>query len=260
MIDRIGPAALPFERVRILMADDQPLIADLIRREIMRCFETCNPVVEVVSSLEAALHRYRANDGAFDLILLDAHMPGMGISGSAGLSKMLQVVKAGPGERAIPVAIISGSLKPDEAIRLLEQGAAGYIPKTGPVGVAEMNKAISVLLAGKNFRPGWLQEAEKIPAMRSTESQGAGRETLQEFLARNSKARMAAIGLMRGLTNDEIASSIGFGHTSSAKHHINKLFTMLGVKRRAAAALRLQALCPDLIDDDPHKPGHQHPV
>lgn len=101
---------------RILIIDDEPaanaLAAEYLRLsgfEVAQCYDG-----------ENALQRLR-EDPAFDLIILDKRLPGIG-----GV-EACQAIKDDPRTRGIPVVILSASIHP---ARIEEgSGAAAFLPK-----------------------------------------------------------------------------------------------------------------------------------
>jgi CheY-like chemotaxis protein len=64
-----------------------------------------------------------AKSHAPDLILLDLHLPD--IPGE----RVLQLLKADPGTKSIPVAVLSADATPGQVDRLLSKGARSYLTK-----------------------------------------------------------------------------------------------------------------------------------
>jgi|SRR5689334_2656705 len=117
---------------RVLVADDDPVNRELIE-EICRSegFE-----VEGVDSGDRALATAQA--GAFDLLLLDVTMPGMG-----GL-EVCRTLKADPRTAPVPVMIISASTEDAVRDRATELGAAAFISK--PFRIFELSQRMRAAL------------------------------------------------------------------------------------------------------------------
>jgi CheY-like chemotaxis protein len=116
---------------RVLVAEDDPVNRELIE-EVCRSegFE-----VEGVDSGDRALAT--AQTGAFDLLLLDVTMPGMG-----GLD-VCRVLKGDPRTAAVPVMIVSASTEDAVRDRATELGAA-FIAK--PFRIFELSQRMRAAL------------------------------------------------------------------------------------------------------------------
>src|SRR5690348_11150383 len=83
--------------MRVLIADDHPLYREAAALQIRRLYP--DALVREVSSLPELRQTTSSAGGAYDLILLDYHMPGM------SLEALVQLVRE---LTAIPLAVISG--------------------------------------------------------------------------------------------------------------------------------------------------------
>jgi DNA-binding NarL/FixJ family response regulator len=126
--------------VRILIADDHPLVADLLDVYIRRALPEAEVVA--VTSLPAA-RQALAETPAWALALLDLHMPGM-----TGPVEVEGLRRDFP---ATPVAIISGTGDRRQVRACLSAGAIGFLPKTLP-GQA-MVDAIRLMAGGGSYLP-----------------------------------------------------------------------------------------------------------
>lgn len=204
--------------MRILIADDHDLL-----RDVLRSFLEAEGgfAIETAMDLPTALERIGAAEVAYDLVVLDYGMPGM--DGYRGLERAI----AANGGR--PVALMSGLAPPDVAARVLDLGAAGYLPKTLPA--RSLVNAIRFMAAGEVYVPIELQG----PAQASTPSpSGLSRREL-EVLA----------GLCSGHANKEIARLLGL-REPTVKLHVKTICRKLAARNRTHAAMiaRERALCP----------------
>jgi signal transduction histidine kinase/ActR/RegA family two-component response regulator len=128
------PAAAPEDRTRpradtihsgvpradrvdtILVVDDEPLV----RRSLTRILVQAGYHVVQATDGEAAI-RAAVDDPGPDLILLDQDMPNL-----TGEQTQLRLKQIAP---LIPVVFGSGRIDPDTAVRVLAQGAAGFLQK-----------------------------------------------------------------------------------------------------------------------------------
>ena len=102
---------------QILVADDNRVN----RLKLSRNLEQQGHTVELAENGQQALDKLNA--GTFDVVLLDIIMPGM------DGYQVLEMIKANPEQRDIPVIVISALDEIDSAVRCIEMGAEDYLPK-----------------------------------------------------------------------------------------------------------------------------------
>lgn len=196
--------------MRILLADDHELVRDtliaFLEREADFVITSCEDLPSALEQVTSA--------GAYDLVLLDYSMPGM--NGLEGFHKMKDAIGNSP------VAIMSGTAKKDVAQQALDEGAAGFLPKT--IGAKSLVNAIRFMAAGEVFAPiKFLTEEE---------------ETEANALAKTLSDRELEVlgGLCRGLSNKEIAREIDLQEVT-IKLHVKTLCRKLDAKNRTHAAM-----------------------
>jgi two-component system, OmpR family, response regulator len=101
--------------MQILMIEDEPRVADFVRRGL----RTEGWMVEVVSSAEEGLERLRAT--SYDILLLDIMLPGM--SGEE-MCRHLRSIR-----NDVPILMLSALGTTDDRVRGLRTGADDYLPK-----------------------------------------------------------------------------------------------------------------------------------
>ncbi|MGA7804685.1 ATP-binding protein [Bradyrhizobium sp.] len=121
-LPRIGeeqvPLAPSFNSLKILVAEDSPIIASLIKGLLRR--QGFEPVM-VVNGREAVLAVQRA---AYDLVLMDVQMPEMdGISATKAIRKL-----AGP-ERTVPIIALTANAMVGQRETYLAAGMNDYVTK-----------------------------------------------------------------------------------------------------------------------------------
>jgi len=200
---------------RIVIADDHPLYRDALATMFARVDDI--DAVASVETLPAALEALAAADVA--LALLDLNMPGM-----HGVAGIMTVRERFPGTR---VAVISGSLGPNQIREVLAAGASGYLPKTFTPEM--ILAAVRLMLSGAVYvPPDVLAQADQPEGGREPRpAPGAANLTPREL----EVLRM----LSKGSANKEIARAIGVAEVT-VKLHTRRILEKLGVRNRAAAA------------------------
>ncbi len=128
------------ERVRVLIADDHPLVVGGLREAVLAASPGADiAVAHDFDSMAAALEAAPETD----LVLLDLTMPGV-----RGFSGLLFLRSERP---STPVIVVSGN--EDRAVirHCLEFGAAGFIPKSNSLDT--MREAIAQVLEGGRWTP-----------------------------------------------------------------------------------------------------------
>lgn len=192
--------------MKILVADDHDLV-----RETIAAFLTAEGDASVVTtgSLPDAMGIV-ADEGPFDLVLLDYNMPGM--NGLEGLRRLIAVPDSGP------VALMSGTTTRALAEEAIAAGAAGFVPKT--LGSKSMVTATRFMAAGEIYAP--------FSFMQKKDDQASNLLTPRELDVLN--------GICRGLSNKEIARDHDI-HEATVKLHAKTLCRKLGAKNRTHAAM-----------------------
>jgi DNA-binding NarL/FixJ family response regulator len=204
--------------IRVLLADDQPLI-----RAGFRMFVEPDPGVEVVG--EAGTGREAvalARSARADVVLMDIRMPDMdGIEATRRIAAAEDLA-------GVRVLVLTTFENDDNVVLALRAGASGFLGKH--VEPVDLLHAIRVVAAG---------EALLSPA--------ATRGLVSRFLSQPVPSALPAaleLGVLTdrerevlalvayGLSNEEIAERL---HLSplTVKTHINRAMTKLGVRDRA---------------------------
>ena len=203
--------------MRILIADDHELLRDVLRSylEAEGSF-----AVDTVADLPQALAAIAAAAPPYDLVVLDYGMPGM--EGYSGLDKALAA------SFGRPVALMSGLAPPGVAERVLDAGAAGYLPKTLPA--RSLVNAIRFMAAGETYMPIDLHRPSQAP---QSETGGL-----------SPRERQVLAGLCAGQANKEIARDLAL-REPTIKLHVKLICRKLGARNRTHAAMiaRERALC-----------------
>ncbi len=143
------------------------------------------------------------------LVVLDVHLPGM-----PPLQALHTLRRSHP---LLPVALLSADTDAELAARALQDGAAGWVPKSADARV--LTAAIELILSGGCYVPPFLLQAG--PAAAQAESLT---ERQMDVLAE----------LVQGRSNKEIARELGMAEPT-VKGHLVTIFRILRVRNRAEA-------------------------
>lgn len=196
--------------MRILLADDHHLVREAIASYLTRAAAD----IVCIEASDFQQVRERLADGtAFDLVILDYHMPGM--NGLAGLDQVKQSLPQ------IPVAILSGAMDAQAAERALERGAAGVIMKN--LRGTALLTALRLMAAGETYVPRSVVDA--LPGRR------AARPSFDNLTPRELDC---IEHLVRGSPNREIAERLAISEIT-VKLHLNSAFKKMGARNRSDA-------------------------
>jgi two-component system, NarL family, nitrate/nitrite response regulator NarL len=198
--------------MRVLIADDHPLYREAAALQVRRLFPHAS--VGQVSSLPE-LRQTAGGDGAYDLILLDYHMPGMSPEALAQLV----------GEfTATPLAVISGTAANADIRAAVHAGVRGFIPKTS--SPEHFAHALQILLAGGSSVPAEIFRDKPV-----------ANDFIEPWLAQMSAREQEVLkGVALGRSNKEIARELTLAEVT-VKLHLRNIFRKMGVKSRAEAAV-----------------------
>lgn len=203
----IKPANQP--TISVLIADDHKLL-----REMMSFFIASQDDFEV--SVAQSYDEVRVAlkvAGRFDVILLDAKMPGM-----LGVVSVEDIVRDYPDSA---VVTFSGTSSNDYVQECLRVGAKGYIPKTLPF--QSLLSAIRLIASGEIFVPSSFLSAK-------TDSEKLSRFNLSEPELRV----LRRVGV--GWSNKEIARDTRTTEVT-IKMHMRSICSKLNAKNRTQAAV-----------------------
>jgi signal transduction histidine kinase/CheY-like chemotaxis protein len=125
----------PENTLRVLLVEDEPMAQDVISALLQQR----NCVVTCADTGEQAIEALRKKLDAFDLILLDIVMPGMG-----GYETFLKMNELGV---KTPVVLSTGFAKDWHVTEILRMGAVGILRK--PYSIAELANVLELVRPGK---------------------------------------------------------------------------------------------------------------
>ncbi|MEU8528408.1 MULTISPECIES: response regulator transcription factor [Streptomyces] len=208
-------------RIRVVVADDEPLI-----RAGIRMILTSDPEIEVVA--EAANGREAveaARTHAADVVLLDIQMPVLD-----GLAALPELRRAVPAARVIVLTTFG---ERENVLRALEHGSVGFLLKdTAP---AELIRAVRATAAGDAYlSPAATRHvvdrlASGREAARAEEARGrvAG-------LSDRERAVLALLG--EGLSNADAGRRLHMSE-GTVKTYVSRILAKLDCENRVQAAL-----------------------
>ena len=156
----------------------------------------------------------------YDLVLLDWHL-----ADCDGVVSLKHLRDAGCMSR---IVVLSGETSVDLIRGCVEQGAAGFIPKS--YSSEMMVAALGKVLAGQIFLP-----AEALHASGTKTVVGHGLEGDGRFAGLTARQIDVYRSAARGLPNKLVARELGIAE-STVKSHLTAVFAALGVRNRTEAA------------------------
>jgi len=195
--------------LKILLADDHALF----RAGMKHLLADLDTNVEISETHDGpGVLRIMGGDTAFDLLLLDLGMPGLG-----GLGVLAALRRQSP---ETPVVILSASEDPADVRAAMAGGASGFIPKSAHSEV--MLDALRLVLAGGVYQP---------PATLLANAPAA---TKDEALTPRQREVLALI--KRGKSNKEIGRALDLTE-GTVKQHVSAILKTLNAPNRMRAVL-----------------------
>jgi len=202
--------------IRILIADDHPIMRDGLRRllEAERDFVVAgeardgHEAVTVTRQLEP------------DLLLLDFLMPG------APCLEVLRTLTATP--LSTRTLLLTANIEPDEIVKALQLGARGVVMKDAASEL--LMKAIRVVMEGQY----WIGRESVAGLVETFRSHMC--ESVDRRLGLTPRELEIVTTVTAGFTNKEIAQRFSLSE-ETVKHHLTRIFSKLGVSNRLELAL-----------------------
>ncbi|GGU06752.1 response regulator [Streptomyces violascens] len=201
--------------VRILLADDQPLV-----RSGLRVIIADHPDLEVVGEAASGSEAVRlVNDLVPDVVVMDIRMPGMdGIEAT-------RLITDGPATTR--VLVLTTFDEDDHVYGALRAGASGFVVKD--MALDDILGAIRVVAAGDALiAPGVTRRLIADFAGRPDSPPKPSPRPVEHITEREREV-LTLVG--RGRSNTEIAEEL-FITVATAKSHVSRLLTKLGARDR----------------------------
>ncbi|MFE9553819.1 response regulator [Streptomyces sp. NPDC006703] len=208
-------------RIRVVIADDEPLIRAGIRM-ILTSDAAIDVVAEATNGREAV---ELARCHAVDVVLLDIQMPEMD-----GLSALAELRRAVPAARVIVLTTFG---ERENVLRALEHGGAGFLLKdTAP---AELIRAVRAAAAGDAYlSPGATRHVVDQLATGRAAARAEEARRRVGVLSEREHDVLALLG--EGLSNADAGKRL---HMSEAtvKTYVSRILAKLDCENRVQAAL-----------------------
>ncbi|MFD8544593.1 response regulator [Streptomyces sp. NPDC059649] len=204
--------------IRVLLADDQALL-----RGTFRMLIDSTPDMEVVA--EAATGREAvalARSHHVDLVLMDIRMPDLD-----GLAAT-QLISADEDLAGVKILILTTFENDEYVAEALRAGASGFLGKG--INPDELLHAIRVVAAGDSLLSPAATKA--LIARFLAQPAPPGRHAPPQLATLTPREHEVVTLVAAGLSNDEIAQRL-FVTPVTAKTHVNRAMTKLGVRDRA---------------------------
>ena len=210
--------------VRVVLADDQPLVRAGLRVLIADC-----PDLDVVGEAGTGAQAVQlARQARPDVVVMDIRMPGMdGIEAT----QMITAGGSGPsGAGPTRVVVLTTFDDDDYVYAALRAGASGFLVKD--MALEDILAAIRVVAAGDALiAPSVTRRLIEQFARLAPASAPRPAEPLRELPGVTDREREVLTLVGRGLSNGEIAGRLVIS-TATAKAHVARLLAKLGARDR----------------------------
>ncbi len=199
---------------RILFVDDHEIVRLGLRQMFIG---TDFEIADEAKSVEEGYNKFIA--GKFDLVILDVRLPG-----GDGLQLLTKIKAHTPNQATL---IFSAFENPTYVARAVALGANGFILKTE--SEERIMDAVSRTSKGENI---WSREELR----RVTGSLATMRTGTESEVPLTQREGEVLKQLANGLTNKEIAQSLGISY-ETVKEHVQHILRKVGVSDRTQAAV-----------------------
>jgi two-component system, NarL family, nitrate/nitrite response regulator NarL len=201
--------------VRIGLVTDQPIFCT----GITAALDATDNLAIVAHGQTAEDALRMATDATIDILLLEIAIPGV------GTNAVKAICRARPGAKVVVLTEVDDEVSIVDALRL---GARGYILKE--VTASDLRRALEAVHRGQYYITPTLV-SRVLPRLLTRSEKHLVNRDLNSL---TSRERQVLSGLCRGLTNQEIAGTLGLS-VKTVKQHTTLLFAKLGVRNRVEA-------------------------
>lgn len=209
-------------KIRVLLADDQSILADGIKSVLSSCSDL--EVVGIASGGFEALKMVDSCDP--DVVLMDIRMPNMN-----GVIATQEIKRRRPDVKVLILTTFDDS---DYILNAINNGASGYLLKD--TSSAALIDAIKNAYEGDTILPAKI--ARRIAdAARMVSSDREIR--LKRAFGLSEREVEIAIMIYEGFTNKQIASALKLTD-GTARNYISSIYEKMGVSSRSEAVARMK--------------------
>ncbi|MEU8880228.1 response regulator transcription factor [Streptomyces hydrogenans] len=219
----VSPSTAPTRRVRVVLADDQPLARTALRMVIA---ETDDLLVAGEASDGAEAVRLVEETGA-DVVVMDLRMPGVD-----GIEATRRITSGDTGARVVVLTTFDAD---EDVFGALDAGASGFLVKD--MSVADILAAVRVVASGDALiAPGVTGRLIKQFTRRPREGRdGPGASpspAALRLVERTTEREQEVLTLVgRGLSNTEIAEGLHIS-LATVKTYVTRLLAKLDARDR----------------------------
>ena len=212
----------PAKKIRVLLADDQSILADGIRSVLSSCPEI--EVVGIAADGFEALSMLEKQKP--DVILMDIRMPNMN-----GVIATQEVKRRHPDVKVLILTTFDDS---DYILNAINNGASGYLLKD--TSSSALIDAIKNAYAGDTILPAKIaRRIADAAKMVSTDRE----IRLKRAFAFSDREVEIAVMIYEGFTNKQIASALKLTDGTS-RNYISAIYVKLGVSSRSEAVAKMK--------------------
>ncbi|MBC8645722.1 MAG: response regulator transcription factor [Thermoanaerobaculia bacterium] len=207
------------EPIRILIADDHPIVRDGLRRLL----ET-EPDFQVVGQAADGREAVKlVREVQPEILLLDLSMPRL-----PGLEVLRELSDSASPVRTI---LLAAAIEKEQIVEALQMGARGVVLKESATQL--LFKGIRTVMAGQ-FWVGREKVSDLVAALRGLVASGGDKPDKNFGLTRRELEIVSTI--VAGYTNRDIAQKFSLSE-DTVKHHLTHIFDKLGVSSRLELAM-----------------------
>lgn len=207
--------------MKILVVDDHSLITDALSV----LFLDLDPAAEVLTTrtAEGGMELLEKNPD-LDLVVLDLGMPGV-----SGTSLLESMVAHSP---EMKILVLSGQQDPRNVMRVLQLGAAGFVPKS--MASDTLLAAVKFVLSGGVYIPAdLLEEVNRVAMIGTPERPREASSTRVELTERQEQVLHL---LARGAPIKIICRELGLSE-GTVKTHVTAIYRAFNASNRTEALL-----------------------
>jgi len=217
--DTTGADTTAATSVRVVIVDDHSIFRSGLKADLDASIEVVGEAHDVESAVAAV------TDAAPDVVLLDVHLPGVGVpAGTSGGAEVIRRAAASvPGTRFLALSV---SDKAEDVVGVIRAGARGYITK-GSSG-ADVSRAVHAVASGDAvFSPklaGFVLDAFGAAVGETA----AASDELDRLSAREQEVMRL---IARGYAYKEVAAAL-FISTKTVESHVSAVLRKLQLSSR----------------------------